>query len=202
MPKTNEGQAASNQKPNWVEVSTLVVLTLTLIAGGILACLAYQQNQVTMRSLEINSRPYISLTLDPRSIVTKPGGKIRIVLMLNNLGSTPADVRTKGIIIHSATKLPAPSVAAVAEDRNVVFPKEPRESGLFIYSPDPITEGQFRDMMAGTGWLYVRILSTYGVYHTEICIQYKLHPSTTGNAITSDFTEIVQCADPKSNGAN
>lgn len=181
-----------------IAIATVFMAVLTVI----LAITAYRQADVAMRALELTARPYISLSLYPQSVVTQTGQKLRIEISFTNLGGTPADTRINGIIIHSVTKLPAPTLAAATEHRELKFPKEPRESALFIYSPDRITEGQFRDMMAGTGYLYVRVLATYGIYHTEICDEYKLIPSATGKAITFDRADIHRCDDPDSESAN
>jgi hypothetical protein len=202
MPQTTEDQNKRAQQPNWVDVSTLVVLTLTLIAGGILAYLAYRQNDVAQHALELNSRPYISLNLDPRSIVAQSGQKMRINMLLRNSGGIPADMRIRGIITHSVTKLSAPSLDKSAEIRDLIFPKDPNDNLQFIYSPDPITDGQFRDMIAGTGWLYARISTLYGIYSTETCVEYKLFPSVNGKSIYGDFTAINFCDDPKATHAN
>jgi hypothetical protein len=181
-----------------IAISTVFMAVLTFI----LAYMAIQQNDVAQRALELNSRPYISISLEPRSITTQSGQKMRMYGSLRNSGGIPADIRMRGMITHSLTKLSAPSLDMIAEVRDIIFPKDPNDNMLFIYSPATMTDGQVKDMADGTGWLYVRILIIYGIYHTETCVEYKLLPTVNGKGVRGDFTAITLCDDPKATSAN
>jgi hypothetical protein len=181
-----------------VAIATVFMVVLTVI----LACTAIRQTDVAMQALELNSRPYVATTFYGQSIATPVGQKIMVPLSIRNFGGIPAEVRINGTIIYSITKLSSPALPAVAKDTLVIFPKNPDENLLFIYSAETITEGQFRDIMAGTGWIYARAFTTYGTYQTGVCVEYKLHPSLTGQNAHIDLADIRFCDDGKATSAN
>ncbi len=183
-----------------IAVSTVFIAVLT----GILAYYAFQQNEVATRALELNSRPYIEVLFDINSVQVNAGQKMMMQLRAMNFGGTPADVRAKGIIVYSSTKLASPTIGdRVDERRDTVFPKNPSPNMWFISSTDPITVGQANDMRAGTGFLYMRVLAKYGPYHTELCKEIPLEPTKDPVAIFAfNGQRTKDCDDSNSRNAN
>jgi hypothetical protein len=102
MPETNEKQNRGTQKPNWVDISTLIVLTITL--GGVLyyTCEADRQNALTEDSLEImkhqmniENRPWITVDGVNRGEF-QVGEKTKIEVIFINSGNTPA-INMRGV---------------------------------------------------------------------------------------------------------
>jgi hypothetical protein len=50
MVETNEEQRRPTQEPNWVDIGTLIVLTLTLMAVGFYACEAHRQSDTLTKN--------------------------------------------------------------------------------------------------------------------------------------------------------
>ena len=151
MPEPEEDKKCSNSNPNWVNVSTLVVLTATLIAGVVLAYLAYQQNELTRAALEVNSRPILTAGF-LANITTQVGQKINVEAIVENVGKMPIRAHIKSNVLYSLTQMQSLGLLP-AEKVQLVWPgkaiKHTAESG------ETLTEGQLADLRAGRGWLYV-----------------------------------------------
>ena len=197
MPKTDEYQPASNQQPNWVEVSTLIVLTMTLIAGSVLAVFAYQQNELTRTALEISSRPLLSAAFAGHAR-TKSGEKSDTTVLIDNLGKSPTKAHIRATTTYSLTNLDTPPLSS-SEDVQIVWPGKGIVS--LVEFERVLTDKQISDMKTGRGWIYRRVLITYGTYFTAICsqIRIKAHPSIPDRFIL-DNGEL--CSNPKTNDAN
>jgi len=97
-----------------IAVATVFITALTVI----LAITATQQNNVAQRALELSSRPYISINIDPSSFFAESEQKMRLNILIRNSGGIPADARIRGTVIHSISKLSSSSLDMTSEKRN------------------------------------------------------------------------------------
>ena len=149
MPETNKEKSHTTQKPYWVDVGSLVVLTITLVGVWYYACEAKRGNDLTERSLEINTRPYIrAIFPEVDKNQPKAGYKFIAHTMLTNLGKVPADVYVRSIAQYSLTKISSPELP-VSEHRELVWPSANMNVFVTTETLTDLTEGEVNDIRAG-----------------------------------------------------
>ena len=96
MPKPDEHKNHRTQNPNWVEISTLIVLTITLCGVLWYTCEAHRQNNLTESSLgimkeqmNIENRAWVTV-VDVKRDEFKIGKETEITVSFANSGHTPA----------------------------------------------------------------------------------------------------------------
>ncbi len=197
MAQPDEHQHTVKTNPNWVDIGTLIVLTVTLVVVGLYTREAHRQSDLIQQTFDITSRPLLSAMF--RNIQNpKAGSKLTFELVIKNLGKSPTKAHSKPSATYSLVKIDSPPEAST-EDIQLVWPNS--QVVAKGESLEPITDGQFSDMRAGRGWLYLRAIVTYDRFHTAICTEYtiKPHPSKP-DAFITDPTGL--CADQKTNDAN
>jgi hypothetical protein len=196
MPQPDKKGNSARKEPNWVDVGTLIVLTLTLIAVGLYTHAAYVQSELVKQSIDISSRPLLSARYDRRHN-PKIGEKFTYDLYINNLGKSPTKAHTRGIVRYSLERI-SNTTSLATEKVQLVWPGYGVHET--IESSDNLTEGQISDMRAGKGWLYVKAEITYDSFYTIICTEYTIRADPA--KLESFIIESVGlCADPKSNDA-
>jgi len=92
MPAANEDQHPRKQEPNWIDIWTFGVLTLTLVAAVFYASVAYKQWGVMERTLTASERAWELLdSVDLKRTVRLPDGKTtRYQIIFRNFGKGPA----------------------------------------------------------------------------------------------------------------
>lgn len=194
MPESHKHEYTSAQKPNWVDIGTFIVLSVTLLAVIFYACEAHRQNELTKNIIRMNSRASIGGVWDSHKVVPQVNQKFNIPLGLINFGqSTVADVTT--IAVYTLDKIPEPSLASAETIRKFVWPR-PIGNLFDTYSDDAVTDAQLNDMRAGRGWLLVKTVIVYGPYTTKMCTSLPLQPSQNGPL---KFGRAELCSAPKSN---
>src|ERR1700732_378605 len=103
MPEADEDQQTRPRKPNWVEIGTLAVLSITLIGVWVYACEAHRANKLTAEAIEINSRPLVVV-----AGYSENGGKNSVACAYaRNLGKSPAITMMRKYAGFSTIRLPS-----------------------------------------------------------------------------------------------
>ena len=192
-------QAANNYSSLITAFATVFIAGLTVV----LAITGNWQADIAQKALEINARPHIDMNFVGGTIVVNPGAKMNMRVEMKNFGGSPTVVNTRGVVMYSPTKLRAPSIDGVPRDLQTIFPKAESPTTAFIYSVDPITEGQIKDMKSGIGYIYMRISATYGLHRREICNELPLRQTTVpDHNFTANILDITHCEEPASNDAD
>lgn len=198
MPQADDDKNGAKHKPNWVDIWTFIVLTVTLVVGLFYAGFAFQQNELTRVSLDIASRPLLSAGFE-MPIPAPQAGKIWTThIRIENLGKSPTKAHIRTNIVYSLTKIDSPPLST-KERIQLVWPG--KGVGELSESDDPITDGQINDMKAGRGWLYQRALITYDHYFTAICTESTIKANPTQS---DGFIVHINgiCSDQKSTDAS
>jgi hypothetical protein len=209
MPSTDiQNSERPPRKPNWVEVGTLVLLALNLIAVGVYAYEAYKQNALTGQAIEVQSRPYLACGFSPDRLQTGNGGvAISWPLNMTNSGKLPGNGYIKAAVAYSTTDLTAgPSLDAscVHEQHIVVWPGG-TDTSTIAHSCEGFTAGQLSDFRAGAGWVFTAADVKYGQgHHTHVCYKFKAASDQTaippnGLVPPTNLRAPELCTDPTSN---
>src|SRR5712691_8862846 len=113
MPETGKEQNRPAQKPNWVDIGTFGVLTLTLIVVGIYTCEARRQNGLTQRVIETQTRPFLVVKFLPEEFgykVSPPPVDERRALSVSfqveDYGKLPATAEVRSVAVYKEGGVP------------------------------------------------------------------------------------------------
>src|ERR1700730_330611 len=130
MPDSSEGEHPPEHKPyNWVDIwsavagsFTTVILLITMIGVFKYACEAQEQNVLLRRTLEVQTRPYLSVGFEHPNQPPSKGNKIIVLLTIKDFGRRPADAHIKATAIYSLDKLSSPDLAQAENTRQRIWP--------------------------------------------------------------------------------
>jgi len=192
MPEPTKYEQSGQTKPNWVDISTLVVLTLTL--GGVFW---YAYEARTMN--ELTRRPYVGVELENTDRPPlQTGQAVRIPLHYLNFGKLPADARVMTAVVFSQSHLKSgPDFSESLEYHLLIWPPPILNPGD-VFSARKVIEEHLMALDKGHegGWVYLHVRILYGGHRTEVCLEWE-YP--TGKSISLRKVQYALCEDPATN---
>lgn len=207
------GEARENRpgsKSNFIDVCTLIVLTITMVAVVWYTWEADRQNQFNQRVIETASRPYLAVSAHEQGFSTSirsasAGGVIPVVpFYVVNHGKLPADAHIRSSVVYSKSRIGGiDGLGGIREKHRFIF-SETNGDALVALGRDALTSGQLDDIQNGIGFIYLAVEVDYGNYFTRICQEYPIAPSEDSGPVRSgpQLGAYSLCADPKSNDAD
>jgi hypothetical protein len=206
MAETSEFGKPSKKEPNWVDISTLGVLFVTLLGVWFYACEAQIANGLSRQILEANTRPYIGVVpfISNGTVPTfaaAEGFTPAVTLSFTDFGKLPADAHIYAAAIYSQTRLNSgPDLSNVPDDHRWIWPP-PAVYQPAISAPDSLSPEQIKSLNSGgTGWFYFRAKVTYNGHQTNVCREYKAFGNTAAGP--AHLEDAGLCLDPNSNYAD
>jgi hypothetical protein len=201
---TDEHQSKCSNKPNRVDYWNAGVLTVTMIAVIVYACL-------TSDLLTASTRPYIGVAVyypvDYFPFSPAPNTKLTAPFTYINFGKLPADAHIRQLIALSKDRLDSgPSLDQGQQVHEFLWPP-PVQNLETITTAKELTDGEVSDLNNGhNAWLYVRIEIFYGSHRTDFCKEYRViagKPQTApGGEMKPGLSDAALCRDPDSNYAS
>lgn len=201
---TEVDQRKCSKKPNGVDYWNAIVLTITMIAIIVYACL-------TREILNVSTRPYIGVAIlasnDYFPFSPTPKQKLTAPFTYINFGKLPADAHIRQLMALSTDRLDSgPSLDQAQEVHEFLWPP-PIENPETITTAKELTEGEVADLNNGhDAWLYVRIEILYGSHRTDFCREYRVLAGAPKTAPSGEMkpglSNAALCRDPQSNYAD
>ena len=199
-----------SNKSNLIDVCTLIVLTITMVAVVWYTWEADRQNQFNQRIIETASRPYLAVTAHEQGFSTSitsasVGGTIAVVpFHVINHGKLPADAYIQSSVVYSKSRIGGiEGLGGIREKHRFIF-SETNGDALVALGRDALTSGQLADIQSGIGFIYLAVEVRYGGYFTKICEEFPIAPAenSEGTRVGPRLGAYSLCSDPKSNDAN
>jgi hypothetical protein len=141
---------------------------------------------------------------DLQPAITVVGG---IAISIANSGRFPADAQVRSALKYNARRTDdTPAFSAPAEHK-FVWPNLSED--VAVNGSEPLTGGQFEDVKAKVGFIYVRTEIVYGDHFTKLCEWFSIRGAAEYPNANNPPDELAKlgenrgvCTDPSTNDAN